>query len=366
MNTFGAKLRLTTFGESHGIAIGGILDGFPAGVKINFDFLQNELDKRKPGSKFATKRKESDKVEVLSGVFEGLSTGTPIGFIIKNEDQKSKDYGNLKDIFRPGHADYTYFYKYGIRDYRGGGRSSARESAIRVAGGAFCQMLLNEFKINVESGVFSVGEVNFNADFNEEFKKGNLDFEFAKTSEIFSLFKNFNEEFKSEILKAKNSHNSVGASVITIIKNSPIGLGEVLYDKFDARLAAAMMGINAVKAVEIGNGIKSAKIYGDENNDEISKNGFLTNNSGGILGGITNGDDILIKSYFKPTPSIFLEQNTINLSGEDEICKLKGRHDPCVGTRGSVVATAMARLATADMLLLNASSNLKNLKKIYG
>ncbi|MDU5326342.1 chorismate synthase [Campylobacter ureolyticus] len=340
MNTFGVKLRLTTFGESHGIAIGGILDGFPAGVKINFDFLQNELDKRKPGSKFATKRKESDKVGILSGVFEGLSTGTPIGFIIKNEDQKSKDYGNLKDIFRPGHADYTYFYKYGIRDYRGGGRSSARESAIRVAGGAFCQMLLNEFKISVESGVFSVGEVNFNAD--------------------------FNEEFKSEILKAKNSHNSVGASVITIIKNSPIGLGEVLYDKFDARLAAAMMGINAVKAVEIGNGIKSAKIYGDENNDKISKNGFLTNNSGGILGGITNGDDILIKSYFKPTPSIFLEQNTINLSGKDEICKLKGRHDPCVGTRGSVVATAMARLVTADMLLLNTSSNLQNLKKIYG
>lgn len=365
MNTFGTKLRLTTFGESHGVAIGSVLDGFPAGVKINFDFLQNELDKRKPGSKFATKRKESDKVEVLSGVFEGLSTGTPIGFIIKNEDQKSKDYGNLKDIFRPGHADYTYFHKYGIRDYRGGGRSSARESAIRVAGGAFCQMLLNEFNISVESGVFSVGEVNFNADFNEEFKKGNLDFEFAKNSEIFSLFKEFDEEFKSEILKAKKDHDSIGASVVTLIKNAPIGLGEVLYDKFDARLAAAMMGINAVKAIEIGNGINSAKMKGSQNNDEISKNGFLSNNSGGILGGITNGDDILVKSYFKPTPSIFLAQNTINLIGLDAKCELKGRHDPCVGIRGSVVATAMARLATADMLLLNASSNLTNLKKIY-
>lgn len=355
MNTFGTKLRLTTFGESHGVAIGGVLDGLPSGIKIDLEYLQSELDKRKPGGKFATARKESDKAQILSGVFEGLSTGTPIGILIENEDQKSKDYSNVKDLFRPGHADFTYFHKFGIRDYRGGGRSSARESAVRVAAGALAQMLLDEFDIKIESGIYSVGNIN----------ALNLDFEFTKNSEIFALDESTEELQKDEILKAKKSHNSVGGIVITKISNAPIGLGEVLYDKFDARLGAAMMGINAVKAVEIGLGTNASKTYGSINNDELNKNGFLSNNAGGILGGITNGDDIIIKTYFKPTPSIFIPQNTLNTFGDEVKCELKGRHDPCVAVRGSVVTTAMARLVVADMILLNASSNIKNLKKIY-
>ncbi|CZE46212.1 chorismate synthase [Campylobacter geochelonis] len=363
MNTFGTKLRLTTFGETHGVAIGGILDGLPAGVKINLEFLQNELDKRKPGGKFATARKESDKIELLSGVFEGISTGTPIGFIIYNENQKSKDYESVKNLFRPGHADFTYFYKFGVRDYRGGGRSSARESAVRVAGGALTQMFLDEFGISVESGIYSVGKINHSANLDDEVL--NLDFEFAKNSEIFSLYPALEEAFKEEILKAKNAHDSVGASVVTLIKNAPVGLGEVLYDKFDARIAAAMMGINAVKAVEIGSGTNSSASFGSQNNDFINKSGFLSNHAGGILGGITSAQDVVIKCHFKPTPSIFLKEPTIDINGDETICELRGRHDPCVGVRGSVVTTAMARLVVADMMLLNASSNLANLKRVY-
>ncbi|NLY03406.1 MAG: chorismate synthase, partial [Campylobacter sp.] len=240
-------------------------------------------------------------------------------------------------------------------DYRGGGRSSARESAVRVAGGAIAQMFLNEFKIVVESGVLSIGE-------NE---CSNLDFDFAKNSEIFALDKNCEESLKAEILKAKKAHDSVGGVILTRIKNAPFGLGEVLYDKFDARIAAAMMGINAVKAVEIGLGTKASQIYASQNNDEINEKGFISNNAGGILGGITNGEDIIIKTHFKPTPSIFIEQKTINSEGKEITFELHGRHDPCVAIRGSVVANAMARLVVADMMLLNASSSIEKLKKIY-
>ena len=404
MNTFGAKLRLTTFGESHAAAIGGVLDGFPAGVRIDLNFIQSELDKRKPGgSKFATARSEGDRVEILSGVFEGVSTGTPIGFVIRNENQKSGDYENLRELFRPGHADYAYYRKFGIRDHRGGGRSSARETAVRVAGGAIAQILLGEFGISVQSGVASVGEISCG-----EW----LDFDLAARSEIFSLG---NEEaMKEEILKAKQEHDSVGASVVTIIRGAPAGLGEGLYYKFDAAIAAAMMGINGVKAVEIGEGVSASKMRGSENNDSMGaayagvnlsadnpaldgagersnlnggkfdeykgeadgeaccgsnsdeKFGFASNHAGGTLGGMTSGQEVVIKTHFKPTPSIFLSQPTQNLRGEDVVCELRGRHDPCIGVRGSVVATAMARLVTADMLLLNLSANLANLKKIYG
>ncbi|PSM53096.1 chorismate synthase [Campylobacter blaseri] len=363
MNTFGTKFRLTTFGESHGNAIGGVLDGVPAGLKIDLDFIQKELNKRKPGGKFATSRKESDKIEILSGVFEGLSTGMPIGLIIYNENQKSKDYENVKNIFRPGHADFTYFHKFGIRDYRGGGRSSARESAIRVAGGAIAQLLLNELSIEICSGIYSVGKVNHNTNLEDDFNK--LDFKFVENSEIFSLYPNLENEFKNEILKAKKSHDSIGGSVGTIIKNLPIGLGEVLYEKFDAKISEAMMGINAVKAVEIGSGVFASEKKGSQNNDFINKNGFLSNNSGGVLGGLTSGQDVIIKTHFKPTPSIFLKEKTIDIFGNEKICELKGRHDPCVAVRGSVVATAMARLVVADMLILNLSSKLDNIKKIY-
>ena len=401
MNTFGRKLTLTTFGESHAAAIGGVLDGFPAGVRIDLNFIQSELDKRKPGgSKFATARSEGDRVEILSGVFDGLSTGTPIGFIIRNENQKSGDYENLRELFRPGHADYAYYRKYGIRDHRGGGRSSARETAVRVAGGAIAQILLGEFGISVQSGVASVGEISCGEQ---------PDFELAARSEIFSLG---NEEaMKEEILKAKQEHDSVGASVVTVIRGTSAGLGEGLYYKFDAAIAAAMMGINGVKAVEIGEGVNASKMRGSENNDSMGakyagvnlsssddstldgagepvnlnggkfneykceacrgsnsgeKFGFASNHAGGTLGGMTSGQEVVIKTHFKPTPSIFLSQPTQNVRGEDTPCELRGRHDPCIGVRGNVVATAMARLVTADMLLLNLSANLANLKKIYG
>ena len=458
MNTFGRKLTLTTCGESHTAAIGGVLDGFPAGVRIDLNFIQSELDKRKPGgSKFATARSEGDRVEILSGVFEGVSTGTPIGFIIRNENQKSGDYENLRELFRPGHADYAYYRKFGIRDHRGGGRSSARETAVRVAGGAIAQILLGEFGVSVQSGVASVGEISCGE---------RLDFDLAARSEIFSLG---NEKaMKEEILKAKQEHDSVGASVVTVIRGAPAGLGEGLYYKFDAAIAAAMMGINGVKAVEIGEGVNASKMRGSQNNDSMSaayagvnsadsahgvnfsrgdnstlddadeqsnlnggkfgefksdasensksdspanlnrfskvadvnfadgsakcgdnsgkiskktngffgsasdfcsanndKFGFASNHAGGTLGGMTSGQEIVIKTHFKPTPSIFLSQPTQNVRGQDVICELRGRHDPCIGVRGSVVATAMARLVTADMMLLNLSANLANLKKIY-
>jgi len=355
LNTFGKKLTLTTFGESHGVAIGGVIDGFPAGMKIDTQFIQSELDRRRPGqSNFTTARDEADKIEIFSGLFDGISTGAPIGFAIFNNNQKSNDYDNLREIFRPGHADFTYFKKYGFRDHRGGGRSSARETAIRVAGGAFAQLLLNEFSIEVLSGVFSIGKV-----FSDK-----IDFNFAKNSQIYALG---NEEaMKEAVNKARNDHDSVGAVVLSVVKNAPVGLGEPLYDKLDSALAAALMGINGVKAVEIGAGVKASETFGSVNNDEMDELGFLSNNAGGILGGISSGEDIVLKSHFKPTPSIFKEQKTLNLAGEVVDFELRGRHDPCIGIRGSVVATAMIRLVIADMLLLNASTKLENLKKIYG
>lgn len=355
MNTFGNKLKLSTFGESHGVAIGGVVDGLPSGIRFDIDFIQNELDKRRPGGKYATSRKESDKIEILSGIYDGFTTGCPVGFIIANTSQHSKDYENIKNLFRPGHADYTYFAKFGIRDHRGGGRSSARESACRVAGGAFAALLLAEFGISVQSCVTQIGDI----------KAKEIDFDFANSSEIFWADQSNQDSAKELILNTKNANDSLGATVLTIIKGAPAGLGEVLYNKLDAALASAMMGINGVKGVEIGDGINVATMLGSQNNDFMDKNGFKSNHCGGILGGISNGNDIVIKSYFKPTPSIFKAQPTINLNGNEVICELRGRHDPCIGVRGSVVATAMARLVIADMLLLNASANLNNLKRIY-
>ncbi|EKS3636214.1 chorismate synthase [Campylobacter coli] len=360
MNTFGTRLKFTSFGESHGVAVGCVIDGMPAGVKFDEEFLQSELDKRKGGSKFATPRKEGDKAQVLSGVFEGYTTGHPIAIVVFNENAHSKDYDNLKDLFRPAHADFTYFYKYGIRDHRGGGRSSARESVGRVAGGAVAAMLLREFGICVQSGVFGVGR------FVSNLKEEELDFEFAKQSEIFCLDPNLEDEFKKEILSARNSKDSVGASVYTRAKGMLVGLGEVLYDKLDSKLAHALMGINAVKAVEIGEGINASKMRGSQNNDALKGGEFLSNHSGGILGGISNGENLILKTYFKPTPSIFSKQESIDKFGNNLEFELKGRHDPCVGVRGSVVASAMVRLVLADCLLLNASANLNNLKNAYG
>jgi len=356
VNSFGQKLRFSTFGESHGKALGCLLDGVPAGLKIDEEYIQSELDRRKPGkSEFETARKEADKVEILSGVFEGLSTGTPIAMIIYNTNQKSKDYTNIKDVFRPGHADFTYFHKYGIRDYRGGGRSSARETAARVAAGAIAKLMLKELNISVMSGISEVAGV----------KSETFDYEYAKTSIIYSLDSKAEEAQKEVILKAKNEHDSVGGVSRVLVKGMPVGLGQPLYYKLDAILADAMMGINAVKAIEIGDGILSSNLLGSQNNDEIRANGFETNHSGGILGGISNGEDIVMNVYFKPTPSIFKEQHTVTTTNEEVDFSLKGRHDPCVAIRGTVVCESMAALVIADMLLLNMGSQMDKVTKYY-
>ncbi len=357
MNTFGKKLTLTTFGESHGKALGCILDGVPAGLGIDELFIQNELDKRKPGkSPLETGRKEEDRVEILSGVFEGQSTGTPIAMVIYNTNQKSKDYENVKELFRPGHADFTYYHKYGIRDYRGGGRSSARETAARVAGGAIAKLILRQIGIEIASGICEVDGI----------KAQKYDFEYAKTSKMFALDPVAEPLQEEAILQAKSLHDSVGGVVLTRATGVPIGLGEPLYYKLDALLAEAMMGINAAKGVEIGEGFHAAQMRGSQNNDAITKNGFSSNHSGGVLGGISNGDTLLVKTYFKPTPSIFQQQHTITTSGEEVICELKGRHDPCVAIRGSVVCEAMMALVLADMALLGMGKKMEHLTMLYG
>lgn len=356
MNRFGERFTMTTYGESHGKAIGCVLDGVPAGLQIDEAYIQSELDRRRPGqNEFATARKESDTVEILSGVFEGLSTGTPIMMVIYNTDQKSGDYSNIKDIFRPGHADFTYFHKFGLRDYRGGGRSSARETAARVAGGAVAKLMLSKIGINFHSGISAIHGI----------QGSQLDFTYPPKSPIYALDPSVEEAQKTAILDAKNRHDSVGGVATLKISGLPIGLGEGLYYKLDAVLASAMMGINAVKAVEIGDGMHSAQVLASQNNDPITTNGFKTNHSGGILGGMSNGDDVICKVHFKPTPSIFIDQESINTSGQSVHISLKGRHDPCVAIRGSVVVESMAALVIADMLLLNMGRTMKGIQGYY-
>ena len=275
--------------------------------------------------------------------------------IIYNTNQKSKDYTNIKDVFRPGHADFTYFHKYGIRDYRGGGRSSARETAARVAAGAIAKLMLAELGIEVFSGISEIAGI----------KSESYNYEEAKKSIIYALDSKVEQAQKDAILNAKNNHDSVGGVSRVLIKGVPTGLGQPLYYKLDAVLADAMMGINAVKAVEIGDGVLSASSRGSENNDEIRSEGFISNHSGGILGGISNGDDIVMNVYFKPTPSIFKEQRTVTTQNEEINFSLKGRHDPCVAIRGTVVCESMAALVIADMLLLNMGSNMAGVSKYY-
>ena len=385
MNTFGKRFALSSFGESHGVAIGGVIDGMPSNVEINLEFLQNEMSKRKPGGKYATNRKEDDELRILSGVFEEngklFSTGASIGFVIENTSQHSKDYENIKELFRPGHGDFGYFAKWGIRDHRGGGRASARETAVRVAGGAFAQLLLNHFGIEVKSGVLSVGEIGVGSVGESGVSSGYaellgaVDFENAENSEIFTLLPECEASQKELIKSCKDSGESVGASVLSVAKGLFAGLGEPMYDKLDSKIAEAMMNINGVKAVEIGAGVAASKLRGSENNDELLPAGkgefgamraeFGSNNAGGVLAGISSGADLVVLSHFKPTPSIFSEQRTINKRGEAVKFALVGRHDPCIGVRGSVVATAMMRLVLADMLLLGASSRLEMLKRAW-
>ena len=356
-NTFGKRFVMTTFGESHGPAIGCVLDGVPAGLAIDEAYIQAQMDRRRPGQNaYATARKEADKVEILSGVFEGKATGTPIAMVIYNTNQKSRDYGNVKDLFRPGHADFTYWQKYGIRDYRGGGRSSARETAARVAAGAVAKLMLRETGVRVESGIFKIGDI--------EAKK--YDFGHASQSEIFALDPTMEQAQKDAVLRAKEAHDSIGGAALVRATGLPPGLGEPIYYKLDAVLADAMMGINAVKGVEIGEGTHSAELPGSQNNDEMTREGFKTHHHGGTLGGISSGDTLEVKVYFKPTPSIFRPMRTLDIHGEEVTCELKGRHDPCVAIRGSVVAEAMAALVLADMMLLNMGRKMDDLLRFYG
>ncbi|MDR2034905.1 MAG: chorismate synthase [Helicobacteraceae bacterium] len=358
MNSFGYRLRLTTFGESHGAGIGCVLDGVPAGLKIDETFIQSDLDRRKPKSDRvgSTKRNESDRAQILSGVFEGVCTGAPIAIFIANENAKSGDYDELRDVFRPGHADFSWFAKYGVRDHRGGGRSSARESAARVGAGAIAKLILNEIGAKVQSGVLAIGDV-----WGEK-----LDFNYAQTSPIFALDRYREAEQIAAIEAARNDGDSIGATVKILASGIPAGLGEPLYGKLDAKLAEALMGINAVKAVEIGAGTRAAALRGSQNNDQIGSSGFLTDNAGGILGGVSAGTPIYATISFKPTPSIHKTQKTVDIRANEREISIKGRHDSCVGVRGGVVCEAMTALVLADALLANLGSKTAHIKAIYG
>ena len=361
-SVFGNILKCTTWGESHGPALGAVLDGCPAGLAIDEDYIQMFMDRRKPGqSDFSTKRNESDKVMILSGVFEGKTTGTPISLMINNNSQISKDYSNIAECYRPGHADYTFDEKYGFRDYRGGGRSSGRETAGRVAAGAIAIKLLGEFGINFTTFVESVGDISI--DYNK-FDKNEI-----SNNKLYMPDKDAAEKAAEYLKNVSADKDSSGAVVKCIIDNVPAGLGDPVFDKLDARLASAIMSIGAVKSFEVGNGKAVSKLKGSENNDEFYiDNGEVrkkTNNSGGILGGISDGSSIILTSAFKPTPSIYKSQKTVNNKHEDIELEIKGRHDPIIAPRAVVVVEAMSALVIADALLMNCSSKLDNVKKIY-
>ena len=365
-NSFGTIFKLTSFGESHGQAIGGIIDGCPAGLKIDFDFIQQELNRRKPGqSSLSTPRKEDDVVEFLSGIFEGQSIGTPIGFIIKNEDQQSKDYSNLKDVYRPSHADFTYEKKYGLRDYRGGGRSSARETACRIVAGAIAKLILKQHEVSIHAFVKQVGKIKLHKNFDT------LDLSQTENSMVRCPDEETSNKMVAYIEEIKNEGDTVGGMIQCVIKNSPIGLGEPVFDKLHAVLGHAMLSINAVKGFEIGSGFDSVNFKGSELNDVFLKNNSSlnnenssldiktkTNHSGGIQGGISNGMPIYFNVAFKPVASIHKKQETVNQAGEKVELEINGRHDPCVLPRAVPIVESMAALVMLDFLLMSRNNKL--------
>ena len=356
-NTFGNILKLTTFGESHGIAIGGILDGVPAGFQLDLDKIQLELDRRKPGqSNITTQRKESDTVQFLSGIFEGKTLGTPVGFIIQNEDNKSKDYSHLKENYRPSHADFTFQEKYGIRDYRGGGRASARETACRVVAGAIAKQFLEKEGIQINGYVSSVGSIELDTPWQE------LDFSNTDKNKVRCPDLAKAKEMEDYILEIKKQGDTVGGIISGVIQNLPTGLGEPVFDKLHAQLGKALLGINAVKGFEYGSGFSASKMKGSEHNDVFeNKEGLVstkTNNSGGIQGGISNGQPINFRVAFKPVATIMQKQKSVNESGEEIELDFKGRHDPCVVPRAVPIVEAMAALTVFDFLLLNKISKI--------
>lgn len=362
-STFGNIFQITTWGESHGAALGVVVDGCPAGLALSPDDIQPYLNRRKPGqTKISTPRKEADKVEILSGIFEGRTTGTPISMLVRNTSQHSADYSEIANYYRPGHADYTFDAKFGFRDYRGGGRSSGRETIGRVAAGAIASKLLSEFGITLTAYTISIGPISIDM---EHFDKSAI-------LETPTCMPDREASVRAEqyLADRMREYDSVGGVVECVIDGVPAGLGDPVFEKLDANLSKAIMSIGAVKAVEIGDGIEVAMRHGSENNDAFrmqdGKVTKATNHAGGILGGISDGSQIILRAYIKPTPSIFSIQQTVNRSGENIDVAIKGRHDPIIVPRAVVVVESMAALTILDALLMNATAKLDNMKKIYG
>lgn len=341
-NTFGQLFTLTTFGESHGIALGAVVDGCPPGLPLSGADLQVDLDRRRPGrSKYTSQRREPDQVKILSGIFEGETTGTPIGLVIDNVDQKSKDYGNLRDVYRPGHADFTYESKYGIRDYRGGGRASARETAMRVAAGAIARKYLGTLGVSIQGYLSAIGDIEI------ELK----DSKAIEANPFFCPDPDRVDDIAALIDRLRREEDSIGAEVTVIARGVPVGLGEPVFGKLDAELAGALMGINAVKAVAIGDGFAVTRQRGSEHRDEMRASGFLSNHAGGVLGGISSGQDVVATMSLKPTSSLSQPGKTIDRDGNEVEVVTKGRHDPCVGIRATPIAEAMVALVLMDHVM---------------
>ncbi len=351
-NTFGSLFKITSFGESHGKAVGGVIEGVMPGLEFDEQFIQNELNRRKPGqSIITTPRDEDDKVEFLSGVFEGKTTGTPIGFVVWNKDQRSKDYSNIKDVYRPSHADYTYQEKYGIRDFRGGGRASARETVSRVVAGAVAKLMLRKYGVSIQAYTSSVGKVKVEKPYYE------LDLSKTESNIVRCPDPHVAEKMISYIDEVRKEKDSVGGVITCVLKDVPVGLGEPVFSKLHAELGKAMLSINAVKGFEYGMGFEAATLKGSQHNDEFYMKGdkvrTKTNHSGGILGGISNGEDIYFNVAFKPVATILKEQHTVTKDGREVISTVKGRHDPCVLPRAVPIVEAMAAMVVVDMILYN-------------
>lgn len=351
MNTFGNIFKLTTFGESHGEAIGGVVDGMPAGIDIDLDFIQQELNRRRPGqSKITTSRQEADQVEILSGVFEGKSTGCPIGFLVRNTNHHSQDYENMRCLFRPSHADYTYYNKYGIRDHRGGGRSSARITISRCVGGAFAKLVLHQFGVSVQAYTSQVGSIALDRDYRK------YDLSLTETNAVRCPDEDKAREMEALITQMKAEGDTIGGIITCVIKGCPIGIGEPEFGKLHAALGAAMLSINAVKGFEYGEGFDGVTARGSEQNDVFcSQEGHImtrTNHSGGIQGGISNGQDIYCRIAFKPVATILTEQETVDIEGNATTFKAQGRHDPCVLPRAVPIVESMAAMTILDYILL--------------
>jgi chorismate synthase len=351
-NSYGTLFRISTFGESHGEAVGVIVDGCPSGITVDLDFIQSELDRRKPGqSKITTQRKEEDRIEILSGVFEGKSTGSPIAMMVRNADARSKDYSHIAEKFRPSHADYTYHVKYGVRDYRGGGRSSARETLARVAAGALAKIVLTQLGITVQAYVSQVGPLKLSKTYKE------LDLSKTEDNILRCPDPEMAEEMIAFIDETRKNQDTVGGVVTGVITGTPVGLGEPAFDKLHAELGKAMLSINAVKGFEYGSGFEGVELYGSQHNDPfVIENGKVrttTNHSGGIQGGISNGEDIYFKVAFKPVATLMKDQESINTAGEPTTVSGKGRHDPCVVPRAVPIVEAMAAIVILDFYLIN-------------